>query len=122
MPVRNILSTLLVSACLIFASCSPTTDQTLSPDAARPTVQEASSKAAVAMPDRYAAQVSKDILRAGGNAVHAAIAANFALAVTACYGRRIHNFGGQNTTWVGGPRKFPSVSRQAFERATTPPV
>ena len=82
MPVRNILCTLLVSACLIFSACSPTTDQALSPDAAQPTVQEAGNKAAVAMPDRYGAQVSEDILRAGGNAVDAAIAAGFALAVT----------------------------------------
>ncbi len=70
--VRNISSTLLLSACLIFAACSPTTDQALSPDAAPPTVQEAGSKAAVAMPDRYGARVSEDILRAGGNAVGAA--------------------------------------------------
>jgi len=82
MPVRNISSTLLVTACLIFAACSPTTDQARSPDAAPPTVQEAGGKAAVAMPDRYGAQVSEDILRAGGNAVDAAIAAGFALAVT----------------------------------------
>ncbi len=82
MPVRNISSILLVSACLIFAACSPTTDQALSPDATQPTVQGAGSKAAVAMPDRYGAQVSEDILRTGGNAVDAAIAAGFALAVT----------------------------------------
>ena len=82
MPVRTISSVLLVSACLIFAACSPPTDQALSPDAARPTVQEPGSKAAVAMPDRYGAQVSEDILRAGGNAVDVAIAAGFALAVT----------------------------------------
>lgn len=82
MPVRNILSTLLVSACLIVAACSPTTDQALSPDAEQPNVQKAGSKAAVAMPDRYGAQVSEDIFRASGNAVDAAIAAGFALAVT----------------------------------------
>jgi len=38
--------------------------------------------AAVAMPDRFASEVSESILRQGGNAVDAAIAAGFALAVT----------------------------------------
>ena len=39
-------------------------------------------KAAVAMPDTYGAQVAEEVLKAGGNAVDAAIAAGFALAVT----------------------------------------
>jgi gamma-glutamyltranspeptidase/glutathione hydrolase len=39
-------------------------------------------QAAVAMPDRYGAEVSEAILEAGGNAVDAAIAAGFTLAVT----------------------------------------
>ena len=38
--------------------------------------------AAIAMPDRYGAAVARDILEGGGNAVDAAIAATFALAVT----------------------------------------
>ena len=38
--------------------------------------------AAVAMPDRFGAAVTRDILENGGNAVDAAIAATFALAVT----------------------------------------
>ena len=38
--------------------------------------------AAVAMPDRYGAEVSEAVLRQGGNAVDAAIAAGFVLAVT----------------------------------------
>jgi len=38
--------------------------------------------AAVAIPDRYGAQVAEDVLRAGGNAVDAAVAVGFSLAVT----------------------------------------
>ncbi|MEP2651420.1 MAG: gamma-glutamyltransferase [Paraglaciecola sp.] len=39
-------------------------------------------EAAVAMPDSYSAEVAKDILQQGGNAIDAAIAAQFVLAVT----------------------------------------
>ncbi|MFQ3190516.1 MAG: gamma-glutamyltranspeptidase/glutathione hydrolase [Paraglaciecola sp.] len=39
-------------------------------------------QAAVAMPDSYSAEAAKDILQKGGNAVDAAIAAQFVLAVT----------------------------------------
>lgn len=40
------------------------------------------STAAVAMPDEQSAQVAADVLKSGGNAVDAAVAAGFALAVT----------------------------------------
>lgn len=46
-----------------------------------PNIVSANS-AAVAMPDQYSAQVAKDILKQGGNAVDAAVAAGFVLAVT----------------------------------------
>ena len=42
----------------------------------------ASAQAAIAMPDTHSAQVSREILKAGGNAVDAAIGAAFTLAVT----------------------------------------
>lgn len=56
------------------SSASPAT----STDAAPPAV----TQAAVAMPDRYGADVAEEILAAGGNAVDAGIAAGLALAVT----------------------------------------
>jgi gamma-glutamyltranspeptidase/glutathione hydrolase len=63
---------LLLSVCLVLASCAQP------PGKPTPTTRQA----AVAMPDRYGAAVSAEILEAGGNAVDAAIAAGFALAVT----------------------------------------
>ena len=68
---------------LLLLACSPATE-TPEPAAlpAGVTAQEAPREAAVAMPDSYAAEVSEAILMAGGNAVDAAIAAGFTLAVT----------------------------------------
>jgi len=59
-----------------FLACSQQVEQTQ--QSALPTAKQA----AVAMPDSYSADVAKAVLQKGGNAVDAAIAAQFVLAVT----------------------------------------
>jgi len=68
--------------CLL--ACSPPAEKAVVEDSgsATPAQAVALHKAAVAMPDTYGAKVAEEVLRAGGNAVDAAIAAGFALAVT----------------------------------------
>jgi len=74
MSRRKTPLTILFAASLIFAACSPETSQ--------PQPEQIVSKSALAMPDEFSAQASEDILRAGGNAVDAAVAAGLTLAVT----------------------------------------
>ena len=68
---------------LLVAGCSPGNEPaTVAPQATQTGSESQEREAAVAMPDRYGAEVSETILKAGGNAVDAAIAAGFTLAVT----------------------------------------
>ena len=82
MLVRK-LGITFTAATLIFAvGCSPADEPQATATAPEPEAAPVYSDAAVAMPDRYGADVAEAILAAGGNAVDAAIAAGLALAVT----------------------------------------
>jgi gamma-glutamyltranspeptidase/glutathione hydrolase len=68
---------------LLLPGCVPAPDTSTTP--AAPVAAAESpvvGTAAIAIPDRFGAQVAEDILRAGGNAVDAAVAVGFSLAVT----------------------------------------
>jgi gamma-glutamyltranspeptidase/glutathione hydrolase len=82
----------IVLVALIFSSCDSNIPPTL-------------QKSAVAMPDTYSAEVSAGILNAGGNAVDAAIAAAFCLAVTYPEAGNIGG-GGFMLIHMGGESKF----------------
>jgi gamma-glutamyltranspeptidase/glutathione hydrolase len=70
----------LAALSLLAAACSPA--ETPARQAATETTASEQRSAAVAIPDKYGAQVAEDILRAGGNAVDAAVAVGFSMAVT----------------------------------------
>jgi len=81
MPKAKLVSIFAFLGSMLLLGCSPAEPpQTAAPAA---TQQDPDLKpAAVAMPDRYGAAVAEQVLRAGGNAVDAGIAAGLALAVT----------------------------------------
>lgn len=92
----------LGSICLLLAGCGQsTTEPSQTGD---PVVQMAAS-AAVAMPDPFAADIAAAVLESGGNAVDAAVAVGFSLAVTLPDAGNIGG-GGFMTLYVDGKPYF----------------
>ena len=77
---RRWFITALLAASAWFVGCGAA-DEPAS-QAPLPATQTVERTAAVAIPDKYGAQVAEDVLRAGGNAVDAAVAVGFSMAVT----------------------------------------
>ena len=70
---------LLVASLLTFLlGCNPAS----APDAPAEAPAPEPQRAAVAIPDQYGAKVAEDVLRDGGNAIDAAVAVGFSMAVT----------------------------------------
>ena len=87
------------------------------PAAAGPAPSRALTAGAVAAPDRYGALAAREILKAGGNAVDAAVATAFALAVTYPEAGNIGG-GGFMTLYVDGKPYFLDYRETAPARAS----
>ncbi len=95
-------------ALLVLATYLPQTNISAAPEE----TSETEAFAAIAIPDPYAAKVAKDILMQGGNAVDAAIATGFAMAVTYIDAGNIGG-GGFMLTHMGGESTFLDYREKA---------
>ena len=98
---------LLVQVVLITAACGDRPTETIVVSKI-----DTAASAAVAMPDTYSAEVASQILSAGGNAVDAAIAVGFTLAVTQPEAGNIGG-GGFMLLWIDGQAKFMDYREMA---------
>ena len=92
----------LGSICLLLAGCGQSTTE---PSQTGDPVVQVAASAAVAMPDPFAADIAAAVLESGGNAVDAAVAVGFSLAVTLPDAGNIGG-GGFMTLYVDGKPYF----------------
>jgi gamma-glutamyltranspeptidase/glutathione hydrolase len=100
--------TIIALLCLGLAACSQPAGET----AAATAPQVVTRQAAIAIPEPYAAEVAEQILRRGGNAVDAAVATAFAMAVTYIDAGNIGG-GGFMLTYVDGEAAFLDYREKA---------
>lgn len=112
-PLKQ-LSALVLSASLAFAPLPVLAREALRP---KPVAEAQFKAGAVATSDAYSAAVAKAILQKGGNAVDAAVATAFALAVTLPEAGNLGG-GGFMTVWMDGKPYFLDYRERAPAKAS----